>query len=321
MQIFIISLLAVAVLLVMAVPGFILIKKKMISEECIPGLSKILIFIAQPCLLVYTFSVTPYSPERLIDIGIFALICLGVNALMLGGAYLVLRKKQENPIYRIMTIATTFGNCAFFGIPVIEALFPEMAPNLLIYTTVYGQVMNIIGWTIGSAIISRNSEYISLKKIILSPVTISVIIALIIYIFQIPLVFTIGDGHRFAMLLDSVTFLGRMCTPLSMLIMGMRLATMSFRSMFTEPRVYITIAVKQLLMPLISLAILWFLPIDPWMKRTFFVISACPVASVVLNYAELVGEGQREAANMLLVGTMLSIITLPVMSLLLPLIV
>ncbi len=320
MQIFLISLLAVAVLLLMAIPGFVLIKRKMISEECIPGLSKVLIYIAQPCLLVYTFSVTQYSVDRLVDIGVFALICLGVNALMLGGAYLVLRRKQENAIYRIMTIATTFGNCAFFGIPVIEALFPEMAPSLLIYTTVYGQVMNIIGWTIGSAIISRDAKYISVKKIILSPVTISVIVALIIYIFQIPLVFTIGDGHKFAMLQDSVTFLGRMCTPLSMLIMGMRLATMRFRSMFTEPRVYITIAVKQLLMPLISLVILCFLPIDPWMKRTFFIISACPVASVVLNYAELVGEGQREAANMLLVGTMLSIITLPVMSLLLPLI-
>lgn len=320
MQVFIISLLAVAVLLAMAIPGFILIKRKMIGEDCIPGLSKILIFIAQPCLLIYTFSVTPFSVGKLVDIGVFALICLGVNALMLGISYLVLRSRSDDAIYRIMTIATTFGNCAFFGIPVIEALFPLEAPELLIYTTVYGQVMNIIGWTIGSAIISRDTRYISIKKIILSPVTISVIISLIIYIFRVPMTFEIIEGQEFSMLLDSITFIGRMSTPLSMLIMGMRLATVELKSMFTDPRVYMTIGVKQLLMPLLSLVVVLILPIDPWMKRTFFVISACPVASVVLNYAELVGEGQREAANMVLVGTMLSIVTLPIMSLLLPLI-
>ena len=116
-----------------------------------------------------------------------------------------------------------------------------------------------------------------------------------------------------------VTLLGKMSLPMCMLIMGMRLATIKPRTLFTNFRVYLTIAAKELLMPLVTFALLVFLPISPEIKSPLFIISACPVASVVLNYSELVGEGQKEAANMVLLGTILSIFTLPVIMLLLPL--
>ncbi len=276
-----ISLFAVAVLLFCAVPGYILIKRKMIGEGCIPGLSKILLYVSNPCLVVYTFSVTPFSVEKLCDIGIFALICFAVNALMLGGSYLVLRGKSKEPIYRIMTVATTFANCAFFGIPIIEALFPEAASGLIVYTTVYAQVMNIFGWTVGSAIITRDARYISVKKMIFSPVIIGLAVALTIFVCRIPLTFVIpGTDMTFTLVQDIITVTGRMSTPISMLIMGMRLATMDMKAIFRNPKVYATIGVKQLVMPLVALAVLYFLPIDPLTKSTFYIISACPVASV-----------------------------------------
>ena len=52
----------------------------------------------------------------------------------------------------------------------------------------------------------------------------------------------------------------------------------------------------------------------------FFITCSCPAASIVLNFAEIVGEGQKSAANLVLVSTLLSILTLPLMMLLLPII-
>jgi len=317
MQVFLISLFAVAVLLVTAVPGYILIKKKMISENCIPGFSKILIFITQPCLAVYTFKSTEYSPEKLLDIGIFALMTLLIHAVMLGGAYLTLRKRYKEPIYRIMTIATTFGNCAFFGIPILEALFPSTSSDLIIYTTVYALVMNVLGWTVGSAIISGDTKYVSVKKIFLNPAMLGSIVATVLFVFEIPLTFTLSGGVEFTLLRDVITTTARMATPLSMIIMGMRLGTMKLSGLFTNLKVWSAVAVKQLVMPLIAFLIAICLPADPNLERTFFVICACPVASIVLNYAELVGCGQEEGANSVLLGTMASILTLPITALLL----
>ncbi len=318
MNIFLISLFAVAVLLAAAVPGYILMKRRMLSEECIPGFSKLLVYVVQPTLVVYTFASTSFSLEKLQSIGIFALLCLFINGVVLGGAYLIFRRKSEDPLYRIMTVASTFANCAFFGIPIIEALFGAESSELLIYTTVYAQVMNLIGWTAGSAIISRDTRYISVKKIFLNPASISMVVAIAVFFIDSPFVFNIpGTEVQFTVLDSMITVLGRMATPLSMIIMGMRLATMDLKRMLTEARVYLTIGIKQIVMPLVAFAVIFLLPIDSTVKQVFYILCACPVASVVLNYSEVVGAGQREAASMVLLGTILSIITLPLMSLLL----
>lgn len=310
MNTFLITLVAVAVLLVTAVPGYLFTKTKMIGEECIASFSKVLLFVCQPCLAVYTFGTTDYTPEKLMSLGVFALLSVAIFVIMLGGAFLVLRRKYEQPIYRIITIATTFSNSAFFGIPIIEALFPDTSDDLIIYTTIFALVMNVVGWTVGSAIISQNLKHMSLKKVFLNPPMIGTVVALILFIFEISLPES---------LFDMVTTAARMSSPLSMIILGMRLGTMKLSALFGNFRVYLTIAVKQLVMPLVALALVLFLPVPRDVAATFFVICATPAASVVLNFAEIVGEGQREAANTVLLSTLLTVVTLPVMMLLLPL--
>ena len=309
-DIFKLTLITVAVLLLVALPGYIMIKKKMLSEGSIAEFSKVLLYVSQTCLAIYTFLQTEFSAEKLLELGIFALLSFGIMLIMLIGTYLVLRKKCEEPIYRIMTIATTFANCGFFGIPIIEALLGEAASELIVYTTIFSLVMNVAGWTVGSAIISQNAKYMSVKKIFLNPATISVAVALVLFIFSVPVEPNIGN-------MIGVT--GRMATPLSMVIMGMRLGTMKLSSLFKDVKVYITVAVKMFVMPLVAFAIVYFLPLSAGVKMTFYIVSACPTASVVLNFSELVGEGQKEAASMVLASTILSIVTMPVMMLMLPL--
>jgi len=309
-MIFQITLIAVAVLLLTAVPGYLLIKRRMVSEDCISGFSKVLLYVSQPCLAVYTFRTTEFSMERIWNMLILAGLTAALMLFMLAGAFLLLKKRYDKAIYRILTIGTTFANCAFFGIPIIDAILPEEAADLYIYTTVFAVVMNIIGWTVGAAIIARDVKYMSVKKIFLNPATIGLAVALVIFIFRIPI-----QPDLEAM----ITTTARMATPLSMLIMGMRLGTIRLGSLFVDLRVYVTIAVKQLVMPLLAFLLVFFLPIPREIAVTFFIISACPTASVVLNFAEIIGDGQREAANTVLLGTILSILTLPVMMLLLPL--
>ena len=310
MDIFSIAFVSVTILLIAAVPGYLLIKSKLVAEEAIPAFSKLLLYVASTCLVVFAFRSATFTVEKLINLGIFALLTFLLNVVMLGGAYLILRKRYKETIYRIITVATTFANCSFFGIPIIEALLPEIAAEVIVYTSVYSLVMNIFGWTVASAIISGDTRYVSVKKILLNPTMICTAIALVLFVTQLPI-------HPELDNLISIT--GKMSTPLSMIIMGMRLATMKFSSLFTNLRVYFTIAVKQLVMPLVAFALLYFMPVSFDVKAVLFIIAACPVASVVLNYSELVGEGQREAANMVLLGTILSVVTLPIMMMLLPL--
>ena len=310
---FLITLGTVAVLLFVAAPGFLLIRRNMISEACIPGISKILLFVCQPCLAIYTFLSTESTAEKLAGIGVFSLLCLGIHAVILGSAFLVLRKKSAGQvIYRILTIGCAFGNCAFFGIPILEALMPAAFSDVALYTTVYALIMNVLGWTVGSAIIAHDLTYISIRKILINPAMIGTAVAFLLFVLHAPI------AENLPNLFSMITVVARMATPLSMLVMGMRLGTMDIGRLFSDWRIYLTIAVKQFLMPLFAFGTICALPIDLSLRQTFFVLCACPAASIVLNFAEILGEGQKEAANTVLLSTILSILTLPVMMLLFP---
>ena len=52
-------------------------------------------------------------------------------------------------------------------------------------------------------------------------------------------------------------------------------------------------------------------------RTTTFILCACPVASIVLNFAEMLGDGQEHAADLFLLGTLGSIVTMPLILLLL----
>ena len=310
MGIFLAALVAVAILLVTASPGYIFVKTKIFREDYIPAFSRLLLFVCQSSLVIYTFSSTPFSMDMLKNIGIFALGAIAIHAVMLIGACLILRKKFDDATSRIAAIAVTFANSAFFGIPIIEAVLGDVASGLIIYTTVYAMVMNLLGWTAGSAIIAKSKKYISARKLFLNPYMISVLVALPLFIFSVELPSDIDS---------MITILGKATTPLSMIIIGMRLATSQISEVFGNFKIYLIAAVKLIVMPFAAFLIIYFFPLPAEVKQTFYIICACPAASIVLNFAEIIGEGQKEAASSVILSTVMSIATLPVMMMLLPL--
>ena len=314
MGMFLATLIAVAILLLIALPGYIFIKKRILSVDCIPGFSKVLLFVCQPALVIYTFNDAEFSVEMLKNLGLFMLGAVLIHALMLSLSCLLLHKKFGEVFPRIATVATTFANSSFFGIPIIEAVMGKTeAKELIIYTTAYAMIMNLVGWTVGSAVISKSKKYISAKKLFINPCMLGVVIGLPFLIFSFTL------PKELDTLMSMITVLGKMTSPLSMLIIGMRLATAELKEVFCRLKIYLTAIVKLVAMPLFAFLIIYLFPIPTEVKQTFYIICACPTASIVLNFSELIGQGQKEAAATVLLSTVLSIVALPFMMLMLPL--
>ena len=313
MQAFITTLIMVGIMLLTAVPGYILVKVKAIKPESISAFSKVLMFICQPALTVYSFNKADFSKELSINLLIFFGIITAVQLIFIGFFYLIFRKKSEDIRYRITTVATTLSNCSFLGVPLLEAIFPD-SPNVAAYSMMYFLSMNLLGWTLVSAIITRNKKYISVKSMILNPALLSLIVALPFFFtgFKISAV----NGQFLGQLENMINILGKMTTPLCMLVMGMRLATISFKNLFTSWMQYFAVGINQIVFPLFVLGILYLLNVDKELMLCMYIMCACPIASVVQNYAEILGEGQATAANMVLLGSMCSIITLPILALL-----
>jgi len=305
---FLTALGVVSTMLLYAIPGFLLVKTKLIKQESISAFAKLQMYVCSPCLIVYSMTKNDFSWGLVSNMQIAILI---ITALLLFGIFLfrwIFKKKRDDVKYRIYNLATTLANCAFMGVPILEALLPDY-PEAVTFSAMFSLVMNILGWSVGSFIISNDKKYISIKKILLNPATIAMVVAIPLFACGIKL----DDLGLFG---DMVNLLSKMTTPLCMLIVGMRLACASLKSVFLTPMQYLIIGIKQILFPLFVFLILLILPIDTNMKSAIYIMMCCPVASVVLNFAELIGEGQESAANLVLLGTTLSAITIPLMVLL-----
>ena len=288
-------------MLLYAVPGFVLKKTKAIDVSVVSALSKILVFVCQPCFAIYAYNKAEYDPNLFLKVLCFMVLTVITQLIAIAFFLLIYKKKWETVKYRICTIASCFGNAIFFGAPVIEALMPDFT-EAVIYANAYGVGMNILAWTVGSAVITRDKKYIKVKKILLNPAIIGFAVAVILYMCNIKLSGPIET---------TFTTLGKMITPVSMIILGIRLATVRIKPIFTTPLFYFTIFFKQMINPLICFGVISLFGFDMNIRTVMFIIGACPVASVVLNFAEMLGEGQEEAADVFLLGTILSIITMP----------
>lgn len=304
------SLLAVAVMLLYALPGWLLVKTKIVKGDAIHNFSKVLLYVSQPCLTVYSFSRVTFSWEMTGKLALCFLFAVVIQAGLVLLLFFVFKKKRNEIVWRVICVAAVFSNCGFFGVPLLERLLPGN-PEVIAYSSVFSLAMNMIGWSLGLYIVSLDKRYIRAKKIFVNPATIGFAVALVLYFtgFKLP--------AEFSGISDAVTLVGKMSTPLCMLILGMRLATVPIKEVFGDWRQYLAAALNQIAYPLLVFALLYFLPVDPLLKTTFVILCACPVASNVLNYAEILGQGQDKAANMVLLGTLFSILTVPLVCLIL----
>jgi predicted permease len=299
------SLTAITVLmmLVYAIPGYLLIKSKMIKPNNISGFATVLLYVCQPCLSLYSFQKVIYSKELAINMLMFFGLSALLQLFMLGMAYLLLHKKYDNPKYRIISVASTFGNVGFLGVPLLETLLPAN-PEAVTYSAVFIVSMNLISWTLGSYLITGDKKFVSVKKLLINPPILTLIVAL-------PLFFT--STIIPTTIMSPITLLGKMTTPLSMIILGMRFATVKPKEIFLDTSMYVSTTIKLFIFPLLGYLLTHFLPIDYSMKATMFILCCCPTASVVLNLAEIYGKGQTNAANAVLASTIFSTLSIPLL--------
>ncbi len=300
---FTVTLMTVAMMLLYAVPGYLLIKSGKLNEHSISAFATLLLYVCSPFQVIYALQQVEYSAYMLKYLLLAMLLGAVLMSGMLAIVYFALRKKQDQVPYRICTVASAMGNCGFMGIPLLEALLPEY-PQAVAFAATFFLSMNILMWTVVSFIMTRDRKYISLKKVLVNPSTIGMFAALILFFGRIQLTGQISD---------MVTLLSKMCTPLCMLILGMRLAVVPLKPIFTSKIQYLAVELKLIEVPPLALASLRLLNLERNFVVSMYIICCAPTGNLVLTFAELLGEGQDTAANVVILSTLLSMITIPLM--------
>ena len=291
------------------IPGFLLCKCKKVRADHLSTVSVILLYFCGPGMFLNALTALDYSPELLKKMGLFLVFSLGGEIALMLLVLLLLGKRRKEFSLRMLSIACVMGNVGFFGMPVVRAVFPD-APEAAVYSCVFNTSLNILAWTVGVFTLTGEKRYISLKAAFVNPTVLSVCAGLVLFLLR-------SKNWLPDLLKDGFRTVGNMSTPLCMVILGIRLATMDFRKLFTTPLVWGISAGKLLVFPLFCYALVLPFPLDPVFKGSILILAATPCASILLNLAEIHHKGQELAANCALLTTLLSIVTIPLLSLLL----
>ena len=259
-------------------------------------------------MIFNSFQSIKFDWDILGKVFLFFLISMILLILDIAICFLILKKKYDQPKYRMLTIASAFGNVGFLGAPLISGLYPD-SPVVVCYSCIYTASMTIMGFTVGVYALTTNKNFMSLYQALYNQGTISIGIAVIIYLAEWIFPKVLGDA---------VTLLAKMSTPLCMHILGMRLATVNILDLFKRPFVYVTSFLKLFIFPLVSYLIVYFLPfLDDEFKASIFILSGAPCAAVILSLAELHNTEQELSANVVLVSTIFCVVTLPILTIIL----
>ena len=154
-----------------------------------------------------------------------------------------MKKQDERKKRDVLVCIGTFSNCAFIGIPFID-MFTDGNSEAMMYLTVFSVAFNILLWTVGAYLITQDKKQISLKKAFLNPCIVGCFIGLLL--FCVP---QINIFHMDAVreLQQIVVYTGTMTAPLSMMIVGIRLADLAPKELFCDPRIYLAAFVRLVL--------------------------------------------------------------------------
>ena len=312
--------LTVFFLLILAVPGFIFAKTKMLPASSSETLSSIVLYGCQPILLITSFQSCAFNPEIALNMLYTAAIAVAAHLIMIFIAKLAFAKWAGDEKVQIVKYLSVFSNCGFMGLPFLQSLFTDadVQSELVIYCAVVLAVFNLMNWTFGAYILTGDKKEISAKKVLLNPVTISVILSVVLFVtMQKPLIefTTVGTlGYKIVTrLMGSLNFLSNMVTPLSMFVIGIRLENMGLKRLFTDKWTYIATAMKLVGMSVVTMLLVAWLPIAPSIKYTAFFLFSMPSATSAAMMSVRFGKDGDFASAGVLLSTICSVVTIPLL--------
>ena len=299
-------------LLFAMVLGFFLCKKGILNKNINKNISNLIVQVTCPCLIVCSVATVPHGG----GIEIVKLLIAGVVVYIITPLFArVITKIMRVPAHLRGTYMCMFifANSMFMGYPVVQALYGDMA---IFYCTIFNMPFNILYFSLAMNYFKKDAaigagtyqkEKINPKKFINMGIIAS-IVALVIYFVRIPVP---------ALVYDCLGFVGNITTPLSMVIIGSALATVSLKEIKTEKGIWPMIPIRLALIPFLVWCIMHLFTKDPMIIGICTVSLGMPVASLVaMGSAQYERQGKCASIGVA-VSTIFSMVSIPIMAILL----
>ena len=289
------------ILFVYMMIGYVACKKEYFDQEFGKKLSWLVVNVANPMLAI---SAVVNNEEQIAkkDFYVTVLLAICFYAFFLILAQILPRligvQKSDIGVYKMMT---TFNNIGFMGFPVIAAAYGNGA---LIYAVPFSIMFNILCYTWGIQTLCGGGEKGNWKRII-NIGTISGIISIVLFFMQIPVP---------KMICSLSAGLSNLTGPLSMLVIGISIAAMELKDLFTDVKLLKFALIKLLAVPVAAMLLVCQVIDNRLICEVFLVMMATPAASMCAMLSQQYGGDYELAAKGVALTTILSVVTMPIVS-------
>ena len=228
--------------------GYLANRLGYLGEGTDQKLSKLLLNITMPCMIVAAVITGAELPElstilSILEVGLIFYLLELVFVLVVP-RFLPGTAGQKG----VWKYALAFPNVAFIGYPVAVALFGDSA---LFYAAILALPFNLLSYSLGPLLLAGAARF--RWKQLFAPCVVASVIGLVLALTRLRPPALVGE------MLD---FVGDITVPLSLLVVGSLLAGMSAGQVLRSPKLWLLTAIRLMVLPVALCLILRFMGID-----------------------------------------------------------
>lgn len=288
--------------------GFGLVKKGWFSLDMSAVFTKLVMKIALPlymfCQLEKDFtqsSLLEIAPDLCLPI---ASIALAYVVGRIAAKVLRIRRDRQG----VFTTCFFIANTIFIGLPVNLALFgTKSVPSVMLYymanTTMF--------WTLGVYHIVNDSVAGKGTMPLFSLQTIKKVLSPPLVGFLLGLVCVMANVRIPEFLLTSFQYVGNLATPLSLMVIGIEMTTISLRTVQWDKDLIGALVGRFIVCPACVLALLPFISVTPMSAQVFTMQASMPAMTQMTVVAKSVGADVKYATQVSFLTVILGIIIIP----------
>lgn len=276
--------------------GMLAGKKKLVTAEGRRCLTNLTLYVVLPCNIASAF-IMPFSYEMLMNFLWILLIAIGVQVFCLILSHILFNRLDEN-LKPVFQYATVCSNSSFMGYPVAESIYGAAG---LSYTAIYLIPLRIVMWSAGLSFFTKTkNRKAMLLKVALHPCMIAVYVGLILLFFQPPLP---------QLVTDTLDKLGGCTTALSMMLVGMLLTDVKWKTMLSV-RALLFSALRLIVIPGAVFLFCKGFHIDPLITGVSVILAGMPAGTTTALLAAQYGGDAQQASKLVVLTTLLSLFTI-----------
>jgi Predicted permeases len=274
-------------------------KKGIITNQNRKKFTDLIIEVILPCNIVNSFLIK-WSYDILKKCLAVFLAAVVTQILYVLISKLLFRKTAKDR-QAVLRYAIICSNAGFLGNPIVEAVFGSRG---LLFASVALIPLRFAMWSSGLSLFTKTDGKSTARKLLTHPCIIAVYIGFILMLTQ----FALPDFVR-----KTIAGIGGCNTAISMLVIGSILAEIHVKEIL-DRQLFIYSAIRLLAIPVAVFVLLRVFRVDSLVTGVIVLLSAMPAGSTTVMLADKYNGDSKFASSCVFLSTVLSLITIPVIS-------